>query len=120
MLAVVFVFVGLLAVGVLLALWLRKVTFDESRDEAALRRPGAHTVSYTVPTGQDGSVLIAALKHGGFKAVGGMERGQERVLVACEEEGDRAEVRRIIEHVHTMNFGGPEMHVANVRFEDER
>jgi hypothetical protein len=119
MLALVLVAVGVLAVALVIALAMRKVTFDEARDEAALKEPGAHTVSYVVPNGQDASVLIAALTHAGFKAVGGMERGQERVLVACSE-GDRGEVRRIIESVHEANFGGPELHVAHVRFEDER
>lgn len=119
MFALVLVIVGLLAVLVIFALGLRRVTFDEARDEARLRQPGAHTVAYTVPTGQDASVLLAALTHAGFKAVGGMEGGQERMLVACDES-DRGEVRRIIESVHEANFGGPEMHVAHVRFEDER
>ena len=119
MLALVLVIVILLAVGVIFALGLRRVTFDEAQAEARLRQPGAHTVTYAVPTGQDASVLIAALAHAGFKAVGGMEAGQERVLVACEQS-DRGEVRRIIESVHEANFGGPEMHVAHVRFEDER
>lgn len=119
MLALVLVIVGLLAVVVILALGLRRATFDEAEAEVGLRQPGAHTVSYVVPTGQDASVLLAALTHAGFKAVGGMEAGQERVLVACDES-QRGEVRRIIESVHEANFGGPEMHVAHVRFEDER
>jgi hypothetical protein len=118
-LAVVLVVVGFLAVILLVLLGLRRATFDEVRAEAALHQPGSHTVTYVVPNGQDASVLLTALMHAGFKAVGGMEHGEEHVIVACTER-ERAEVRRIIESVHEANFGGPEIRVPPVRFVDER
>ncbi len=112
--------IGVLAVGAFLALGLRSWTLAESRTEARLRRPGAPTLTYTVPPGQDPAVLMAALRHAGYTSVTDLKGGGELLVVECPDEHDRADVRSIIEHVDRAGFDGPEMHVAHVAFEDER
>ncbi len=117
MLALVLVAIGFLAVGAFFAFGLRRVTFDEARTETRLTEPGAHTVTYRVPPGEDPSPVIAALHRAGYTVVGGIDQGQERVLVGCEER-DRADVRRIIEEVERSVYKFLPAH-AHVRFEDE-
>ncbi|MGN6130502.1 MAG: hypothetical protein ACTHOK_09205 [Nocardioidaceae bacterium] len=110
---------SVLAVGGMLAFGLRRVTFDEVHAEQELERPGAHRVSYVVPPGEDAALVMAALIRAGYTAVGGQERGVERVLVRCEAD-QRADVRRVIEHAEQARSTDPEMYVGHVRFEDER
>ena len=120
MLALVLVAVGFLVIAAFFAFGLRRVTFDEARAEARLHEPGAHNVSYLVPTGEDATPVIAALHRAGYAVVGGMEHGQERVLVGCEER-DRADVRRIIEDVEKTAYKGQGLPVhSHVIFEDEQ
>lgn len=113
-------FVVLVAAGFALAMGLRRWMQDEVRSEALLRDPEAHALVYVVPDGQDPTILVAALSRAGFTAMGDMEAGVERLLIACPDEEDRAEVRSIIEHVNRSGFDGIEMHVGPVRFQDER
>ena len=112
--------VGLLVVGVLLALALRRVTFDEAGTENRLHQPSTHTLAYAVPAGQDAALFMAALTHEGFTSVADNEGGTERLLIACDEK-DRARVRSIIEHVNLTGFGytGPARHLEHVSFQDE-
>lgn len=112
-------FVGVLVVGAVVALILRRATLDEAKTEARLREPGAHKVTYAVPTGQDPAVLVAALSRAGFTSVGDLEHGAELLLVECEPE-DRAQVRDVLEHVSRTGFDGAPMRVGHVTFEDER
>lgn len=120
MIVIAMLVVAFLVVGLLVALALRRWTLDEAHLEARLHEPGAHTVIYDVPNGQDGAVLLAALDRAGFTAVSGMDRGVEQVLVDCPTEQDRSQVRSVIEHVHRTSFDGADMPVAQVSFEDER
>lgn len=111
--------VGVLVLGLIVALGLRRWTLDEGEVEARLHDPTTHKLVYAVPAGQDPGVLIAALARSGYVAVSDLEGGVERLLVECGEV-ERARVRDIIEHVDRAGFDGPEMHVAHVTFEDER
>lgn len=111
--------VGFLALGVVIMLALRTVTFDEARTEARVHQPGTYTLSYAVPEGQDPAVLMAALARAGYTSVPDTEGGAERLLIECPSQA-RAQVRSIIEHVGSAGFDGPEMHVGHVSFEDER
>jgi hypothetical protein len=120
MIVIAMLLVAFVVVGLLVAFALRRWTLDEARTEARLHEPGAHTVAYDVPAGQDAAVLLAALGRGGYAAVSDMHLGVERVLVDCPTEHDRAQVRGIIEHVHSTGFDGAEMQVGHVSFEDER
>ena len=112
--------VGVVALSVALMWAMRRWTLDEARTEARLHQPGAHTVTYAVPNGQDPAILMAALSRAGFTSVSDIEGGRERLLVEYHDERDRAQVRSIIEHVDRAGFDGPEMHVGHVSFEDER
>ena len=120
MIVIAMLAVAFLVVGVIVAFALRRWTLDEARVEARMHEPGAHTVIYDVPVGQDPAVLLAALDRAGFTAVSDMERGVERVLVDCPTEDTRDKVRSVIEHVHRTGFEGAEMQVGHVSFEDER
>ena len=119
MIIVGLVLVGVLVVGVIVALGLRRITLDDVRTEARMHQPGAHTLSYVMPVGQDPALAMARLAHAGFTAVADSTGGVERVLVDCEEQ-DRAQVRSILEHVDRAGIAGPPIHVDHVSFEDER
>jgi hypothetical protein len=119
MIVIAMLVIAFLVVGTIVAFALRRWTLDEARTEARLHEPGAHTVIYDVPPGQDPAVLLGALSRAGYIAVSDTERGVERVLVDCPHEQDRDKVRDIIEHVHRTSFEGAEIDVAHVSFEDE-
>lgn len=114
--------IGVLALVLVLALALRRVTLDEAKTEAHMRDPHTHALAYAVPDGQDPAVLVSALSQAGFKSAAELERGSEVLLVECPHPEDRAKVRSIIEHVHRTSFegSGGELQVAHVSFEDER
>ena len=115
---------GLIAIGLLVlfgvvALGLRRFTLDEGRTEKKMREPGAHTLMYTVPNGQDPAILISALHQQGFTARSDLRGGLEHLLVDCPDPQQRSVVRSIIEHVETTGIVGSPMHVDHVSFEDE-
>lgn len=112
--------VVLIAAGTVVVVGLRRWMQEEIRVEAVLREPDAHPLVYAVPDGQDPTILVSALRRAGFTAMGDMEGGVERLLVACPDEEDRDRVRSTIEHVTSTGFDGVEMHVGPVRFQDER
>lgn len=111
---------GILLLGLVLGLALRRMTLDEAALEARMHRPETHTVGYVVPTGQDPAVLMSALSAAGYTSVSDLEAGNERLLVEVHSESDRAQVRGIIEDVHRTSFeGAGGFDVAHVSFEDE-
>jgi hypothetical protein len=107
-----------LVVGLLVMLGLRSWTLDEVRTEDRLHRPGAHTVGYVLPVGQDPTPLVAALSRAGFTARADMEGGRERLVVECEQQ-QRSQVREIIAGAEARLAGAGAPAVA-VSFEDER
>ncbi len=111
--------VAVIAVGLFLAWGLRGMVFSERDTENWLHRPGAHTLEYVVPVGQDPSVLVAALGHAGYTAVAELHSGTEVLVVECPE-GERRQVRSIIEASRTTTVYGGELALGTVRFEDER
>lgn len=115
----VFVLSGLVLV-LLVLLAVRSWTLRQNRVEDAMREPGAVTLSYAVPPGQDPAALTAALMEAGFTCAADLDAGVDRVLVACPDDGDRAEIRRVIEAVHREGVGGPGAPAGQVRFDDER
>ncbi|QNN54092.1 hypothetical protein [Nocardioides mesophilus] len=106
-------------VGGAVMLFLRRVTLEEAGREAELGGPGAHTVAYAVPLGQDAAVPMAALAHAGFHSVTATRSGMELLLIECRDEAERARVRAIIEKTGWTRYDGAEMHPAHVSFEDE-
>ncbi len=119
MLALVLALFGVAVVTWALMWELRRVTFDEAREEARLRQPASSTLSYAVPDGQDPVVLTAALSRAGFTSLGVLQNGLERLLIDCPSADQRALVRSIIEHVRRTGFQGADMVVTHVRFDDE-
>jgi hypothetical protein len=114
---------GVLVVGVavllaVMSVGMRRWSVAEARKDAELHAPGAHTVTYVVPDGEDPVGVIAALTHAGFLAVEDHSGVHDRVLVQCEAE-DREKVRDVIAHVQRPGYDGPAV-VNRVVFEDER
>jgi hypothetical protein len=111
-------FLGLVVVGVVLLLALRRWTLNETHADSLLRSPDAHAVAYLVPGGQDPVGLMASLSRSGFVSMVDNAGGTERLIVACDAQ-ERAKVRTLIEHVDRGRLESPEMHLEHVRFEDE-
>jgi hypothetical protein len=121
-------------VGVLIAtviafaalLWLAVYAFREQaakriRVSEALHEERTPTLEYAVPTGQDPTVILAALEKAGYTATSDPNHAHQRVLVACPGGVDRQRdrVRSVIESasVTAIDDGVPLQ--VNVRFRDE-
>ncbi len=75
---------------------------------------------YRVPTGQDPTVLIAALEREGFEAVPLFEGGHNYVVVSCTNpEVERPRVRGIIAESSLTSPEGNTFDAEGVVFEDE-
>ena len=98
----------------------RSVTRDHEKEQDRLHEPGAETLVYDVPDGQDPVDLTVALHRAGFPSVEDVEKGNRHVLVDCPhgKVEDRARVRAVIEQVHPVgsSSGGA---VRAVHFADE-
>src|SRR4051794_4450209 len=89
------VVVGIVAATVVVVVGLRSWGRDVARTESELHGPGARTMTYAVPAGQDPAVLMAALAGAGYRAV---EETPERLLVGCPHDRDAAAVRQLLDH----------------------
>jgi hypothetical protein len=103
--------IGALGLPLLIVLALRAWGSDAAKRESTLLAPGAHTVAFVVPEGEDPTFARAALAHDGFDSV--LDRtGDQRLVVRCEP-GQREHVRAILECVdHRVGPG-------HVHFDDE-
>jgi len=90
------VVVGIAVASVVVLGWLRSWGKGVARTESELHEPGARTMTYAVPAGQDPAVLMAALAGAGYRAV---EETPERLLVGCPHERDDAAIRELLDHV---------------------
>ena len=91
------VFFGLMALSILALVLLRSASLDHEDTRARLLQPGAETLAYDVPDGQDPAEVIVALNRAGYKA---LEDGDAyQVLVQCPHGrgNDRPRVRSAIE-----------------------
>lgn len=112
----IFVLIAL-ALPLLFVAWLRRWGMEQSDVENRLRAPGAHTVSYVVPEGQDPALVRTALAHDGFESV--LDRTNvQQLLVRCDL-GDRNRVREIIGRVHGTDYGGHDLTAHQVRLEGD-
>ena len=91
-----FLFVVVIAIGVVIALGLRRLVFNEADLEADLHRVGAATLEFVVPAGADPAVARAALMHAGFSSQAELHEGHEVLVVSCPEVGDRATAEKIL------------------------
>jgi hypothetical protein len=121
MIIALFLIVGVLVVLVMVPVVLRSAVRDVKETEDRLHSPGAQTLSYLVPEGQDPTVLVAALHHAGYEVVADSAGGEQRLLIGCPDgrEGSRAAVRSLIQDVHTTGIDGVGLRVDHARFEDE-
>jgi hypothetical protein len=116
--------VGLVALVAIVALamyLLRDESLNRERVEAELHDPGTPKLEYVVPTGEDPTIVLAALERAGYTAGVDSRGAHQVVLVACPDGLDRhrAQVRSIIAgaDVTTLEDGGPVD--VDVRFRDE-
>jgi hypothetical protein len=112
-------FVGLLAIGLVLMLAFRSWSMDDAEKESLLRAPQTHTVTYLVPEGVDAAVLLAALSHAGIAATTDLSGGDERLLIKCEAD-ERTQVRQVIEAAERASLAELDLRVPPVTFDDER
>ena len=122
MIAIGFVmFLGLLVVTAMVLVIMRRVITDYERTSDRLHQPGAETLVYDVPKGQDPVELTVALRQAGFTAVEDNEEGVRRVFVDCPHGrlADRATIRSVIEQV-PVPAAGRRGGVGQVVFADER
>jgi hypothetical protein len=117
LLSVTLLVVSVLALPVLVALVARRWGTEEARTESALRSPGAHTVRYVVPEGEDPAQVRAALTHARFVSV--LDRGGDQGLLVRCEASQRERLRSIIEEVQHTAFVGRLGDGDHVRFADE-
>lgn len=102
-LAVTLLVLTLFVVPLLVLGMVRRFGMDEAEKEQALLAPGAHTLAWVVPEGEDPALVRTDLAHAGFTSV--LDRsGDQRLVVECEP-ADHARVHEIIVHRHT-SFGG--------------
>jgi hypothetical protein len=119
----VMMFVGFLvvvAVGLAVA---RSATLEYEKKRARLHEPGADTLVYDVPHGEDSVDLTVALAQAGFTAVEDIAGGTRHILVECPHgiPADRARIREVIEQVCSREgFAAAHPGFDGVRFADER
>ncbi|HET6168095.1 MAG TPA: hypothetical protein VFE07_14785 [Marmoricola sp.] len=114
-------------IGVVALIWIvlyvvREQVAHRQRIDEALHSDNVPTLEYVVPTGQDPTVILAALERAGFTATSDPHHANQRVLIACPEGLDRqrAHVRSVIE---SASVTAPQDGVpieADVQFVDER
>jgi hypothetical protein len=117
--ALAILIVLVLVITIAVAAGLRGLVFAEARTEARLHAPSTHTVSYSLPTGVDPAVVKAALTRAGF--ISGVDSAgtHQCLLVECAAE-DRDRLRSAIASAPETVYGGSELTLHHVVFEDER
>jgi hypothetical protein len=100
----------------------REEVAKRERVDEELHSDEVPTLEYAVPTGQDPTVILAALERAGYTAASDPHHTHQRVLVACPDglEGEREQVRSVIE---SASVTAPQDGVpveADVQFVDER
>ena len=99
MFAVGIVVIGVPVLGLVVALLLRRIVFAEAAIEEDLHRPGARTLTYEVPLGEDPTHARTALMHAGFECISELRGGQPVLVVLCETESDQDVASRVLQHV---------------------
>jgi hypothetical protein len=105
------ILVSLGALGALVVYVLRQQSIERERVEAELHDSRTPTLQYSVPTGQDPAVILAALERAGFMAGVDSHGAHQVVMVKCPEGPDRTR-SRVRALIGTVSTGTP-------RFVDE-
>lgn len=76
----------------------RQQVVEREQVSEELHAPQTPTLEYAVPTGQDPTVIIAALEKAGYTATANPHHAHQRLLVACPEgvDRERERVREVI------------------------
>jgi hypothetical protein len=92
-------FAGTIALTALALVLVRSMSLDSEAQRTRLHQPGAETLAYDVPDGQDPADVIAALGGSGYPAVEDEGAGRHQVLVFCPDGrfSDRPRVRALIQ-----------------------
>lgn len=113
--------VAILALGALVVYVLRRESIERERVDEELHDGHTPTLQYSVPTGQDPVVILAALERAGYTAVVDPHGAHQTVMVGCPRGTDqeRSRVRAVIESAgaSALEDGVPVR--AEVRFRDE-
>lgn len=116
--------VGLVALVAIVALamyLLRDESLNRERVEAELHDPGTPKLEYVVPTGEDPTIVLAALERAGYTAGVDSRGAHQVVLVKCPDGRDvsRTAVRNVIATAGTTT-PRQEVHTRpDVQFRDE-
>jgi len=106
-----------LVVPLLVIAMMRRFGLEEADTERTLLSPGAHTVSWLVPEGEDPALVRTRLAHEGFVSV--LDRsGDQRLVVRCEP-AEREQVRAVIAGTAHTTFDGHPLHPSGLRFADD-
>ena len=114
------ILVGLVALGAAVLYMLREQSLARERVEEELHDAHTPTLEYSVPTGQDPAVILAALERAGYTA-GVDAHGTHQVVMVKVPDGpdrSRATVRSVIESAHVAPEESLSMRTV-VRFRDE-
>ena len=106
------ILISLVALGSLALYVLREQSLAREHVEAELHDAHTPKLEFSVPTGQDPALILAALERAGFTAGVDPHGVHQVVMVKCPEGADRArrEVREVI---------GASLH-TEVHFRDEQ
>jgi hypothetical protein len=112
---------ALIALGAIVLYVARQQMRQRQRIDEELGSPRIAILEYAVPTGQDPTVILAALEQSGYIATVDLRGAHQHVLIACPVgiERERAHVRATIE---SASVTAPEDGVppaADVQFVDE-
>ena len=122
MIAIAFVMFSGLVVAVAIGLAvLRSATLDRETTKARFHAPGAQTLVYDVPSGQDSVPMILALSYAGFPCVEEYTSGTRHLVVDCPRGRleDRSHVRSTIAEAADPQLVVGADRLASVRFADE-
>lgn len=116
-LAVTLLVLSVMVIPLLILGAMRRFGQEEAATEEALLAPGAHTVAWVVPEGEDPSLVRTHLAHAGFVSV--LDRsGDQRLVVGCEP-GQREQVRAVIAGTEHVTYDGHAPLGPLLRFADE-
>lgn len=113
--------IAVVALVWVIAYTVREYASKRGQIDEELHQDSTPTLEYDVPTGQDPTVILAALERAGYTATIDPHHSHQLVLVACPggPDRERAHVRSVIESASVMTPDGDVPLQADVRFRDE-
>jgi hypothetical protein len=111
----------LIVLGVLVYMLSGAAAFKTMKAADHDEAEGVDSLHYHVPTGQDPTVLLAALQEAGYVVSPDLDDGEHVVTIACPggREQERPKVRAVIGEANTTTLEGPAFDLDTVTFDDE-